>query len=121
MNKISMEKLKEWIKDSNVLNFSSHLIPAIKLLCSEQKQRNLLENLFELLKSDEVSFRIESGNIINQIVSEDLSEEKDLIPRMIVPAILSLAADSETQVRKSAIPCMLSLLSLEYLDFEVGN
>ena len=121
MNKISMEKLKEWIKDSNVLDFSSHLVPAIKLLCSEQKQRNLLENLFELLKSDEVSFRIESGNILNQIVSEDLSEEKDLIPRMIVPAILSLAADSETQVRKSAIPSMLSLLSLEYLDFEVGN
>ena len=65
----------------------------------------VVENLFELLKSDEVSLRIESGNILNQIVSEDLSEEKDLIPRMIVPAILSLAADSETQVRKSAIPC----------------
>ena len=75
----------------------------------------------DTVNSDEVSLRIESGNIINQIVSEDLSEEKDLIPRMIVPAILSLAADSETQVRKSAIPCILSLLSLEYLDFEVGN
>ena len=121
MNTISIEKLKEWIKDSNVLDFSSNLIPAIKLLCSEQKQRILLENLFEILKNDDVSLRIESGNILNQIVSEDLSEEKDLIPRMIVPAILSLAADSETQVRKSTIPSILSLLSLEYLDFEVGN
>ena len=86
------------------------------MLCVEGKQKSLLEHLFIFIKDEDEIVRLGAGNYYAKLLSEDLSQDEDCVPKLLVPALLSLSVDSKLKVRKSSITGIVSLVGLPYLD-----
>ena len=52
-------------------------------------------------------------------MENNLSNDREVVPKLIIPALLSLSIDMETEVQMSSIKPLVSLFSLEDLEFEV--
>ena len=91
------------------------------LLCSSQQQPLLVDTLRELVASPLPSLRAETAHLLHLVVTSDssLSGQEELVSRMLLPAMVSLASDPEVVVKLSAIPGLAGLLSLSFLQWEV--
>ena len=113
----SMSLLIKWLT-STVDSYESIncLKPSILSICNDKKQRILMENFFELTKHKDLTVRQTTGQMIEFILSQDLSHDIPLVHQMIEPALLSLSSDLDESVRLSSIPGMVTLLSLPLVE-----
>ena len=93
------------------------------LLCSSLQQPLLVDTLRELVASPLPSLRAETAQLLHLVVTSDSSllGQEELVSRMLLPAMVSLASDPEVVVKLSAIPGLAGLLSLTFLQWEVNK
>jgi len=117
----SMALLKKWVTHlCETGSPCAPIYPAISLLCSSQQQPLLVDTLRELVASPLPSLRAETAHLLHLVVTSDssLSGQEELVSRMLLPAMVSLASDPEVVVKLSAIPGLAGLLSLSFLQWE---
>ena len=71
------------------------------------------------MKDPDPEMRISFSQCLSSLMENDLSHDKDVVPKLIIPAVLSLSVDMETEVLVSSVKPLVALFSLEYLEFEV--
>ena len=93
------------------------------LLCSNKQQGLLVDTLRELVASPLPSLRAETAHLLHLVVTSDanLSDQEELVKRMLLPAMVSLASDPEVVVKQAAIPGLAGLLGLSFLQWEVST
>jgi len=117
----SMALLKKWV--THLCETESPCVPiypAISLLCSYQQQPLLVDTLRELVASPLPALRAETAHLLQLVVTADssLSGQEELVSRMLLPAMVSLASDPEVVVKLAAIPGLAGLLTLDFLSWE---
>ena len=106
--------LKDWIQNEEV---SDMLLPSIKSFLEERNKKILMENLFELLRHSKVTVRVFVGKTVSFLVTEDVSAS-DIVPKLIIPALLNLLSDEEDSVKVEAVRGLFKLLDLHHLDYQ---
>eukprot|EP00092_Neocalanus_flemingeri_P000947 GFUD01001010.1.p1 GENE.GFUD01001010.1~~GFUD01001010.1.p1 ORF type:complete len:1137 (+),score=328.05 GFUD01001010.1:129-3539(+) len=117
----SMALLNKWVTHlCETGSPCAPIYPAISLLCCSQQQSLLVDTLRELVASPLPSLRAETAHLLHLVVSSDssLSGQEELVSRMLLPAMVSLASDPEVVVKLSAVPGLAALLTLSFLQWE---
>ena len=78
----------------------------------------VIESLRELVADPSPSVRREVGSLLSRVT---LDCAGPVVSRMLVPAVLSLTSDPGISVKISAVPALVSLLSLASLEWEVRH
>ena len=80
-----------------------------------------MDTLRELVASPLPALRAETAHLLQLVVTADssLSGQEELVSRMLLPAMVSLASDPEVVVKLAAIPGLAGLLTLDFLSWEV--
>jgi len=73
-----------------------------------------------LVASPLPALRAETAHLLQLVVTADtsLAGQEELVSRMLLPAMVSLASDPEVVVKVAAIPGLAGLLSLNFLQWE---
>ena len=116
---IALSIMKSLLKkdDRDVENRALNAI--MKLVCEESMQKEFLGCLYQLLKDPDPEMRISFSQCLSSLMENNLSNDREVVPKLIIPALLSLSIDMETEVQMSSIKPLVSLFSLEDLEFEV--
>ena len=88
-------------------------------VCEDKMQKEFLGCLYQFLKDPDPEMRISFSQCLSSLMENNLSHDKEIVPKLIIPAVLSLSVDMETEVQISSIKPLVTLFSLDYLEFEV--
>ena len=82
-----------------------------------------MDTLRELVASPLPTLRAETSHLLHLVISSDntLEDQEELVSRMLLPAMVSLASDPEDLVKLSAVPGLAALLTLAFLNWEVSE
>ena len=117
----AMSLMKTWlVKLAAEDTKCSPALPFISFLCKEKRQCLVIESLRELVAEPSPEVRCEVGELLEKVLraGPDLSECQPAVSRMLLPAVVSLTSDPNTQVNISAAPALFSLISLSCLEWE---
>jgi len=117
----SMALLNKWVTHlCETGSPCAPIYPAISLLCSTKNQSLLVDTLRELVASPLPTLRAETSHLLHLVISSDntLEDQEELVSRMLLPAMVSLASDPEDLVKLSAVPGLAALLTLAFLNWE---
>ena len=118
---LSLSIMKNLLK-KNDIDFENRALNAImKLVCEDNLQKEFLGCLYQFLKDPDPEMRISFSLCLSSLMENNLSHDKDVVPKLIIPAVLSLSVDMEPEVQVSSVKPLVTLFSLEYLEFEVSG
>ena len=116
---ISLSVMKDLLKKNDIDIENRALNTVMKLICEDNLQKEFLGCLYQYLKDPDAEMRISFSQCLSSMMEINLSHDKDFVPKLIIPAVLSLSVDMETEVQISSVKPLVFLFSLEYLEFEV--
>ena len=116
---IALSIMKEFLKKSDIDIENRALNAIMKLVCEDKMQKEFLGCLYQFLKDPDPEMRISFSQCLSSLMENNLSHDKEIVPKLIIPAVLSLSVDMETEVQISSVKPLVTLFSLDYLEFEV--
>ena len=116
---IALSIMKDFLKksDNDIENRALNAI--MKLVCEDNMQKEFLRCLYQFLEDPDAEMRISFSQCLSSLMENNLSHDKEIVPKLIIPAVLSLSVDMEIEVQISSVKPLVTLFSLEYLEFEV--
>jgi hypothetical protein len=115
---LSLSIMRDLLKKNDIDIENRALNAIMKLVCEDNLQKEFLGCLYQFLKDPDPEMRISFSLCLSSLMENNLSNDKDIVPKLIIPAVLSLSVDLEPEVQVSCVKPLVTLFSLEYLEFE---